>query len=76
MRSGWPRHTEVPFVVDMTIALALCATVTFFIVVMEFCVGQGELTHAELLLLGSRAHSANPSTTKKQQPGNSSWKND
>jgi hypothetical protein len=48
---------------NVAIAVALVDTVTFFIFVVEFCGGQGELTQAQLLLLGANirmAHLAAP----------------
>ena len=63
MRSSAARRRDVPLIVDVAIALALVGTVTFFITVMEWCVGHGELTQAELLLLGVNvrmAHSTVP----------------
>ena len=63
MRSSVARRLDVPLIADVAIAVALVGTVTFFILVVEFCVGQGELTQAQLLLLGANirtAHSAAP----------------
>ena len=47
MRSKTPRRRDVPFLVDVGIALALVLTVTFFILVMEDRFGGGELSHAQ-----------------------------
>lgn len=69
MRSGVVRHRNVPLIVDVAIALVLVGTVTFFIVVMEYCVGRGELTRAQLLLLGANvriAHSTDPTIDDKK----------
>lgn len=54
MRSSAARRWDVPLIVDVAIALALVSTVTFFIIVMEYHVGAGELTHAQLLLLSAK----------------------
>jgi hypothetical protein len=46
---------------SVAIAVALVGTVAFFILVVEFCVGQGELAQVQLLLHGANirtAHSA------------------
>ncbi len=69
MRSGVVRRRDVLLIVDVAIALVLVGTVTFFIVVMEYCVGRGELTHAQLLLLGANvriAHSIDPTIDDKK----------
>ena len=69
MRSSAARRRDVPLFVDVAIALALVGTVTFFIIVMEYCVGHGELTEAQLLLLGAKvrtAHVAMPSSSDNQ----------
>ena len=58
MRSGVVRRRDVPLIADVAIALVLVCTVAFFIVVMEYCVGRGELTHAQLLLLGANVRIA------------------
>jgi hypothetical protein len=39
------------FAVDVVIALALCLSVTFFLVVMERALTRGDLTRAELDLM-------------------------
>ena len=58
MRSSEGRGGKVLLTVDVAIALALVASVVFFIVVMEYHVGAGELTRAELLLLGAKIRTA------------------
>jgi len=58
MRSNDGRGGKVPFVVDVAIALSLVASAAFFIIVTEYHVGAGELTHAELLLLGTKIRTA------------------
>lgn len=71
MRSGVVRGRDVPLITDVAIALVLVGTVTFFVVVMEYCVGRGELTHAQLLLLGANvriAHSTDPTIDDKKSP--------
>jgi hypothetical protein len=63
MRSSEGRGGKIPLIVDVAIALALVASFIFFIVVMEYHVGAGELTHAELRLFGAKirtAHSTVP----------------
>jgi len=50
MRSSFARRWNVALIVDTAIAVALICTVTFFTVVMEYRVGSGELTRAELRL--------------------------
>jgi hypothetical protein len=54
MRPRMLQRREVTFAIDTAIGLALVCTVTFFLLVIEFCVGHGELTHAELLVLAAR----------------------
>jgi len=54
MRSSVARRRDIPLIADVAIAIALAGTVTFFIVVMEYRVGQGELTRAELHLLDEK----------------------
>ncbi len=58
MRSSEGRGEKFPLIIDVAIALALVASFAFFIVVMEYHVGAGELTHAELLLLGAKIRTA------------------
>ena len=58
MRSSDGRGEEVPFIVNVAIALALGASFTYFIIVTEYRVGPGELTHAQLLLLGTKIRTA------------------
>ena len=58
MRLSAAHRRHVPFVVDLAIGLALVFTVTFFIVVMETRVGNGELTRAQLDLLEPARHAA------------------
>ena len=62
MRSGVARRRDIPLIADVAIALALVCTVTFFIVVMEYRVGQGELTRAELRLLDDKTRVAHAPT--------------
>jgi hypothetical protein len=60
MQSGDARCGDVQFYLDMTIALACLCTVAYFVVVIEYCIGRGELTRAQLSLLDgnvSVAHS-------------------
>lgn len=45
-------------------ALAVVGSVAFFIIVMEFFIGQGELTKSELLLLGTNVRIAHSTTSK------------
>jgi hypothetical protein len=58
MRSSDGRGEAFTFIVDVTIALALVASFTFFIIVTEYHVGTGELTHAEVLLRGAKIRTA------------------
>jgi len=58
MRSRIARRLNIPAIVDLAIAITLVCVVTFFIVVMEYCVGNGELTRAELLLLDAKTRVA------------------
>lgn len=57
MRSVVQRR-NVSLLVDTAIALAFVGTVTFFALVMEYCVGHGELTQAELRLLNTNVRIA------------------
>ena len=63
MRSSVARRRDVPLIADVAIAFALVCTVTFFIVVMEYRVGQGELTRAELRLLDDKTRVAHAPTS-------------
>ena len=54
MRSRAQRE-DVPFVVDVAIAIGLVFAVTLFTIVTEFCIGRGELTRAQLNLLAAPA---------------------
>jgi hypothetical protein len=58
MRSNEDRGGKIPFIVDVAIALALGASFIYFVVVTEYHVGAGELTHAQLLLLGTKLRTA------------------
>lgn len=65
MRSRAAPRRDVPLMVDAAIAIALIGTVSFFVIVMEYHVGRGELTRAELRLLDASvrtAHSTMPAT--------------
>jgi hypothetical protein len=44
------------FAADIAIAASVAFSAAFFLIVMEYCVGNGELTHAQLALLGGKAH--------------------
>ena len=64
MRSSDDLWKKIPLIADMGIALGVVASFAYCIIVMEYHVGAGELTHAELLLLGAKkrtAHSTEPS---------------
>ena len=57
------------FVIDLAIADALVFSVAFFLIVMEFCIGNGEFTRAALLLPDDHpqlAHTA-PATKPNNQ---------
>ena len=63
MRASVARRPHGATIANGAIALAVIGSAAFFIVVMEFCVGHGELTQAELSLLGAKirvAHSPPP----------------
>lgn len=57
MQRGEADHADVPLIVDVAIGFVLCATIAFFVVVMEYCIGSGELSRAELQLLGPEPQS-------------------
>jgi hypothetical protein len=64
---------RVPLIADLAIAVALAGTVTFFLIVMEYCVGHGELTRAELQLRDTKlrmAHSPAATGENKTDNGN------
>jgi hypothetical protein len=65
MQSKTARRRDVRFLVNAAIALACVSTVAFFILVMENCVGRGELTHAQLLLLDGNVLVAHEPTNNK-----------
>jgi hypothetical protein len=64
MRSSVARRRNGAFIADTAIALVVVGSVTFFIIVMEFFIGQGELTKSELLLLGTNVRIAHSTTSK------------
>jgi hypothetical protein len=51
MRSGAAQRDDVPFAVDVAIALALACTISFFLLVMDACLTGTALTRAQLRLL-------------------------
>ena len=57
MKSRVTRH-RMPRALDVAIAVAWVGAVTFFIVVMEYHVGRGELTAAELGLMNATVRTA------------------
>ena len=79
MRSGVVWRRDVPLITDVAIALVLVGTVTFFVVVMEYCVGRGELTAAELGLMNATVRTAiapainNKNGTTKDIKEDSAW---
>jgi hypothetical protein len=68
MRSRVVRRLNVPLLVDTAIALAFVVTATFFALVMEYCVGRGELTQAESRLLAGDVRVAH--STVRSSDGN------
>jgi hypothetical protein len=58
MRSSLARHGDVPSIADVAIAIAHVCTGTFFIVVIKYCSGGGELTRAGLHLRGDKTRMA------------------
>lgn len=58
MRSSVARRPNGALIADTAIALALVGSATFFTIVMEYRVGHGELTRAEVSLLRSKVHVA------------------
>ena len=69
MRSMEDRVPTVSFFSDVAIALGLIASFVYFIVIVEYHVGAGELTHVQLLLLGAKirtAHSTAPAGNNKR----------
>jgi hypothetical protein len=62
------KSRDVPLIVDVAIGLALCGTVTFFTLVMEYHVGRGELTRAGLHLLEQKTLSAHDHTVSGVAP--------
>jgi hypothetical protein len=66
MRSGFARRRDVPLIADLAIAVALLSSVTFFILVVEYHVGHGELTEAELHLFDEKTRLAHAPADKNQ----------
>ena len=69
MRSSEDRGAKASLLSDVAIALGLIASFAYFIVIVEYHVGAGELTHAQLLLLGAKirtAHSTAPAGNNKR----------
>lgn len=78
MRSGFARRRDVPLIADVAIAIALLSSVTFFILVIEYHVGSGELTEAELHLLDDKTRLAhtpadNNQNWKPKERSNAQW---
>jgi hypothetical protein len=79
MRTSIARRPNGAAIIDTAIALALVGSAAFFILVMEFCVGHGELTHAELSLLGARMRVTHPLSAQRPtknengNPGEIAW---
>ena len=67
MRSSAASRRDMAFYVNAAIAFAWVCAVTYFIVVVEYCVGQGELTHAQLLLLGAKTHVVRAAESKNNE---------
>ncbi len=68
MQSREPRRATISFFSDVAIALGLVASFVYFIVIVEYHIGAGELTHGQLLLLGGKirtTHSTAPSGNNK-----------
>jgi hypothetical protein len=67
MRSSTARRRDVSFYVNAAIAFAWVRAVTYFIVVVEYCAGQAELTQAQLLLSNAKTHVAlSPASTTSE----------
>jgi hypothetical protein len=66
MRTSVARRPTGATIADAAIGLALVGSAAFFIIVMEFCVGHGELTQAELSLLGAKVRVAHSSPTAQR----------
>jgi hypothetical protein len=66
MRSGFARRRDVPLIADVAIAIALLSSVTFFVLVIEYHVGRGELTAAELHLLDEKTRLAHAPADNNQ----------
>jgi len=58
---------DLPFFADLAIAAGLVFSATFFLIVMEFCLGHGELTRAQLSLLDANRQVAHASPTNRNQ---------
>lgn len=63
MRSGATQRDDVPFAVDVTIALTLACTVSFFLIVMDACLTGTALTRAQLRLLEPDMQTADVAST-------------
>jgi hypothetical protein len=63
MRSGAAQRDDVPFAVDVAIALALACTVSFFLIVMDACLTGTALTRTQLRLLEPDMQSAGSTST-------------
>lgn len=78
MRSGLARRHEISLIADMAIAITLLGSVTFFILVVEYHVGHGELTSAQLHLLAAKtrlahAPAANNQNWKHKETSHEQW---
>ena len=62
MRSGATQRDNVPFAVDVAIALALASTISFFLLVMDACLTDTALTNAQLRLLEPDIRTADSAT--------------
>ena len=60
MRSNKGRNGKIPLIADLVIAFGVAASFVFLVIVVEYHVGAGELTHAQLLLLGAKIRTAHP----------------
>jgi 23S rRNA maturation mini-RNase III len=69
MQSGLARRRNVSLIADMATAIMLMGSVTFFILVVEYHVGHGELTAAQLHLLAAKTRLAHA-----QADNNQNWK--
>jgi hypothetical protein len=58
MRSREPRREWSSFLADLIVAVGLLVSFAYLIIVVEYHVGAGELTHAQLQLLVGKTRAA------------------